>query len=77
MNSIKKFNWVRRPSTWEYVQTWRHQRAQMASKFIEESTTAINAFASAQNNHTAGLVANAQQAAISRLQGADKLNRLA
>jgi hypothetical protein len=77
MNSIKKFNWVRRPSTWEYVQTWRNQRAQMAAKFIEESTTAINAFASAQTNYTNGFVANAQQAAISRLQSSGKVNTVA
>lgn len=77
MNGIKKFNWVRRPSTWEYVQTWRNQRAQMAAKFIEEGTTAVNAFASAQNNYTNGFVANAQQAAISRLQSAAKVNTLA
>jgi hypothetical protein len=74
MNGIKKFNWVRRPSTWEYVQTWRNQRAQMAAKFIEQGTTAVNAFASAQNNYTTGFVANAQQAAISRLQSAAKVN---
>jgi hypothetical protein len=68
----KKFNWVSRPSTWGYVQAWKNQRAKMAQKFIEEGSAAVNAFASAQYNHTTGLVANAQQAAITRLQAAAK-----
>ena len=70
--SSKKFNWVQRPTTWEYAQAWRNQRARMAAKFIEEGTIAVNAFASAQYNNTAGLVANAQQAAINRLRAAQK-----
>jgi hypothetical protein len=68
----KKFNWVQRPTTWEYAQAWRNQRANMAAKFLEEGTTAVNAFASAQYNATSGLVANAQQAAISRLKAEQK-----
>ena len=68
----KKFNWVQRPTTWEYAQAWRNQRANMAAKFIEEGTIAVNAFASAQYNATSGLVANAQQAAINRLRAAQK-----
>ena len=56
----KKFNWVQRPTAWQYAQTWRNQRANMAAKFIEEGTNAVNAFASAQYNNTAGLVANAR-----------------
>ena len=68
----KKFNWVQRPTTWEYAQAWRNQRANMAAKFIDESTNAANAFASVQYNNTSGLVANAQQAAITRLKAAQK-----
>jgi hypothetical protein len=68
----KKFNWVQRPTTWEYAQAWRNQRANMAAKFIEQNTIAVNAFASVQYNNTAGLVANAQQAAITRLKAEQK-----
>ncbi|HZO47426.1 MAG TPA: hypothetical protein VFB68_16130 [Xanthobacteraceae bacterium] len=68
----KKFNWVQRPTAWQYAQTWRNQRANMAAKFLEEGTNAVNAFASAQYNHTSGLVANAQQAAITRLKAQQK-----
>jgi len=73
MNSIgKKFNWVPRPSMWEYAQAWRNQRAQMAARFLEEGQAAVNSFATAQYNNTTGLVANAQQAAIDRLKTARK-----
>ena len=68
----KKFNWVQRPTTWEYAQAWRNQRANMVAKFLEEGTIAGNAFASAQYNATSGLVANAQQAAINRAEGRAK-----
>ena len=68
----KKFNWVQRPTAWQFAQAWRNQRANMAAKFLEEGTTAVNAFASAQYNNTNGLVANAQQAAITRLKAQQK-----
>jgi hypothetical protein len=63
----KKFNWVQRPSAWQFAQAWNNQRAQMAAKFREQNEVAINGFASAQNNNLAGFVANAQMAAINRL----------
>jgi catabolite regulation protein CreA len=69
----KKFNWVQRPTTWEYAQAWRNQRAQMAAKFLEQGEIAVNAFASAQNNQITGFVSNAQQAAIDRLKKAQKI----
>lgn len=65
--SSKKFNWVRRPTAWEYAQAWKNQRAQMAAKFREQNEVAINSFATAQYNNISGFVANAQQAAINRL----------
>ena len=63
----KKFNWVQRPTAWEFAQAWKNQRAQMASKFREQNDIAVNSFASAQYNNITGFVANAQQAAINRL----------
>jgi hypothetical protein len=63
----KKFNWVKRPTAWEYAQAWRNQRAEMAAKFREQNEVAINSFATAQYNNINGFVANVQQAAISRL----------
>ncbi len=32
---IKKFNWVKRPSSWEFAQAWRSQRSAMTQKFLE------------------------------------------
>jgi phage gpG-like protein len=63
----KKFNWVQRPTAWQFAQAWRNQRANMAAKFLDEGSNAANAFASVQYNNTSGLVSNAQQAAITRL----------
>jgi hypothetical protein len=68
----KKFNWVQRPSTWEFAQAWRNQRAQATAKFLEQGETAVNAIASAQYNQITGFVSNAQQAAINRLKAAQK-----
>jgi hypothetical protein len=63
----RKFNWVQRPSAWEFAQAWNDQRAQMAAKFREQNQVAANSFATAQYNNISGFVANTQQAAINRL----------
>jgi hypothetical protein len=63
----KKFNWVQRPSAWQFAQAWNNQRAQMAAKFREQNEVAINGFATAQYNNINGFVSITQQAAISRL----------
>ena len=65
--SSKKFNWVQRPTAWQFAQAWNNQRAQMAAKFRETNETAANSFATAQYNNITGFVSNAQQAAINRL----------
>jgi hypothetical protein len=66
----KKFNWVQRPSAWEFAQAWKNQRAEMTAKFREQNELAINGFASAQYNNINGFVSNTQQAAINRLKAA-------
>jgi catabolite regulation protein CreA len=63
----KKFNWVQRPTAWQFAQAWNNQRAQMAAKFREQNDIAVNGFATAQYNNITGFVANAQTAAINRL----------
>jgi hypothetical protein len=68
----KKFNWVNRPSAWEFAQAWNNQRAQMAAKFREQNEVATNSFATVQYNDINGTVANAQQAAITRLKAEQK-----
>ena len=68
MTGIRKFNWVQRPSTWEYVQAWKEQRRKMTQRFLEEGAAANAGFASAQHNLTTGMTSLIQQAAITRLQ---------
>ena len=65
---VKRFSWVKRPSSWEYNQAWRAQRANMVQHFRDDANTAGTAFASAQNNLTTGLATLAAQASITRAQ---------
>lgn len=68
MTSIKKFNWVQRPSTWEYAQAWSAQRKSMASQFLDEGAALSSSFLNAQNNQTTGMANLAAQAAINNAQ---------
>jgi hypothetical protein len=68
MPQIKKFNWVRRPSTWEYVQSWKSQRKAMAQKFLDDSSAASTAFTNAQIGLSQGLATLAGQAAVANAQ---------
>ena len=63
MAAVKKFNWVKRPSSWEFAQAWRSQRSAMTQKFLEQGETARTAFANAQYNHLTGIGTLAAQAA--------------
>jgi hypothetical protein len=72
----KRFNWVRSPTAWESAQAWKNIRSQAAAKFEQERTAAVNGFLTAQNSYTSGLVTNAAQAAVSRL-NATKVNTVA
>ncbi len=65
---VKRFNWMKRPTTWEYVQAWRQHRSNMVQRFRDEATVAGTAFASTQNNLSLGLASLAAQASIQRAQ---------
>jgi hypothetical protein len=65
---VKRFNWVKRPSSWQFNQAWRAQRANMVSQMRAEADAASSAFASAQNNLSTGLASLAAQASITRAQ---------
>lgn len=67
-NGIKKFNWVQRPSAWEYAQAWKAQRKAMAQKFMDDAAVANSAFVSAQNNLSTGMATLAAQAALTNSQ---------
>jgi hypothetical protein len=64
MASIKKFNWVQRPTTWGYVQAWNAQRKYMASQFLDDASTLSSSFVDAQNSQLTGMANLAAQAAI-------------
>jgi hypothetical protein len=89
MTSVKRFNWIREPTTWQRVQKWRTNHAKVSQQAMDYGTAASNKFASAQVDLTTGMatisakVANQRiqsQAAASRNQlgsVADLLNTLA
>jgi hypothetical protein len=68
MASIKKFNWVQRPSMWQYAQAWNAQRKNMAQRFMDEGAAISNAFMTAQTNQSSGMANLAAQAAITTAQ---------
>jgi len=63
---IKRFNWMRKPSAYEFAQSWKSQRAGMIAQFQADAQAASSAFAGAQNNMLTGLNNLAAQAAVDR-----------
>jgi hypothetical protein len=65
---VKRFSWVKRPTSWEYAQAWRQHRSNMAQRFLDEGNAASLAFANAQTDLSVGLASLAAQASIQRTQ---------
>jgi hypothetical protein len=65
---VKRFNWVRRPSQWEFAQAWRNQRREMAQSFMEQGSVASAGFLDAHNNLSLGMANLTTQASIKRVQ---------
>jgi hypothetical protein len=65
---MKRFNWVRRPSAWEYAQSWRSHRSAMTQKFLDDGAATASSFLSVQSNLSSGLATLAAQASIARAQ---------
>ena len=68
MATIKKFNWVNRPSRWQNAQAWASVRKNMVQRFLDEGSVAANAFLNAQQNRSVGMATLAAQASIKRAQ---------
>jgi hypothetical protein len=66
--SIKRFNWVQRPTAFQYAEAWRSHRRNMVQQFINEGSTLINVFVGVQSNLSSGTAALAAQASITRTQ---------
>jgi hypothetical protein len=67
---IKRFNWVKRLSHWEYAQAWRAHRRVMVQRFQEDATATSAAIVTAQNNLSTGMATLAAQVSIRRAQDA-------
>ena len=77
MSAIKKFNWFKKPTAWEFTQAWRAQRSSMVKKYLDDGTTLSNAFLTAQNNLSMGLASLAAQASLQRVQNQGNSQALA
>jgi hypothetical protein len=65
---IKKFNWVKRPTSWESIQTWRSKHNESVQQFMNQSAAASTAFTNAQNSLTTGMANLAAEASLQRVQ---------
>ncbi|MGH6770036.1 MAG: hypothetical protein ACRECO_13550, partial [Xanthobacteraceae bacterium] len=65
---IKRFNWLKRPTGWQFVQAWRASRRTMAQRFQQDAAVASSAFVAAQNNLIVGMAAIAAKTSIQRTQ---------
>jgi hypothetical protein len=63
----KRFTWLRTPSAWETMQTWRQRRSALTQQF-RYTAIVSSAFSDAQINLSTGLASLAAQAAIQRAQ---------
>jgi len=68
MTSVKRFNWIREPTTWQRVQTWRANHAKVSQQSMDYGSAASNRFASAQINLTTGMATISAKAANQRIQ---------
>ena len=67
---VKRFNWTKRPTHYEFAQAWRNQRRNMTQRFLDDGATASSSLLNAQNNLTTGMATLAAQASIQRTQAA-------
>jgi hypothetical protein len=65
---FKRFNWLKRPTAWQFVQAWRASRRAMAQRFQQDAAVASSAFVAAQNNLIVGMATIAAKASLERTQ---------
>jgi len=70
VTGFKSFNWVRTPSAWESIQTWREKRRAAAEDFTSISSAAANAFANAHVSLGSGMAEIAAKIGNARVQAA-------
>lgn len=73
---LKKMNWVRTPSAYQSLQTWRAKRQAALEEFASMSSATASAFSTAWTNQINGLGELAAQQAMQRIsaEGQAKIN---
>lgn len=69
---VKKMNWIRTPSAYQSLQTWRAKRQAAAAEFQNASSTASNAFSAVWSNQINGSGELAANAAMKRISAEGK-----
>ncbi len=69
---IKKMNWIRSPSAYESLQTWRTKRQAAIAEFESISSATISAFSTAWSNKISGMGNLAADAALKRISAEGK-----
>lgn len=64
----KRHSYVRTATAWDMSQAWRARRRDMAKRFLNDSSLAANAFATARSNQISGTASLAATAALERIQ---------
>jgi hypothetical protein len=64
---IRKMNWVRKPSAWEYSQQVRQRRAELAQSYMDDAANLSSAFSTAMTSNSAGVAELAVKSAIDRM----------
>lgn len=78
--SIRRFNWVQKPTVWQSAQAWRERQQSARANFEAANSGASSAFASAATNFVTGMGDITTQVAVKRIQAeraAKALNALA
>jgi hypothetical protein len=65
---VKRFNWVRSPSTWERSQAWRARQQEARENFEAANSSAGTSFFSATMNQVTGTGQIVAQTASRRIQ---------
>jgi hypothetical protein len=75
MASVKRFNWIREPTTWQRIQQRRESNAKLSQQFLDTTSAASTKFASAQIDQTAGIASIAAKIANQRVQSQASASR--
>jgi hypothetical protein len=64
---IRKMNWVRKPSAWEYSQQIKQRRQELAQTYMDDAANLSSAFSTAMTSNSTGVAELAVKSAIDRM----------